>query len=153
MHTPDPTNARIADAHAEVRAEIARADTKSALLLAYDAGLAAGTWATAHAGHPAATITAGLAGAATLASALLLLAVVLPRLRPPGSQPAGGFPRWAGLTAQQFRTEMTVDQRDRDTVGLARLAVRKMALFAHAVRASAAATILLAAAGLLAVAL
>ncbi|GAA4684661.1 Pycsar system effector family protein [Streptomyces youssoufiensis] len=153
MHTPDPTNARIADAHAEVRTEIARADTKSALLLAFDAGLAAGAWATARTGHPAATITAGLAASATLASVLLLLAVVLPRLHPPGSQPAGGFPHWATLTAQQLRTSMTVDQRDRDTVGLARLAVRKMTILAHAVRASAAATILLAVAGLLAVTL
>ncbi|GAA4663126.1 Pycsar system effector family protein [Streptomyces youssoufiensis] len=151
--SPDPSVDRTAAAHAEARADLARADTKAGLLMAYDAGLAAGAWTVARTGQPAATIVAGLAGAATLGSVLLLLAVVVPRLQPPGRQPAGGWPLWARLTPEQFRAEMAADRRAEDTIGLSRLTDRKMRHLAYAVYASAAATVLLAAAGPLAVTL
>ncbi|MEU3962901.1 Pycsar system effector family protein [Streptomyces buecherae] len=153
MTTPDPPTTRVATARAEVRAEIARADTKGALLLAFDAGLAAGTWAIARAGQPAATVIAGLAGAATLTSVLILLTIVRPRLQPPGDLPASGFPRWASLTTQEARAELDAVRPELDVtglIGLSRLAVAKMRGLARAIDASAAAAVLLAVGGVVA---
>ncbi|MBC3988038.1 integral membrane plasmid transfer protein [Streptomyces sp. AC563] len=151
--SPDPTTDRTAAAHAEVRADLARADAKAGLPLAFDAGLAAGVWTVARNGQPAATVAAGLAGTAVLVSVLLLLAVVLPRRPAAGRRPTGGWPLWATLTPAEFRAEMVADRRDEDTIALSRLTDRKMRHLLYAVYASAAATVLLAAAGLLAVTL
>ncbi|MFG2195777.1 Pycsar system effector family protein [Streptomyces sp. NPDC048639] len=108
-------------AHAEVKAEIARTDTKTGLLLAFIGAVMAGTWSagkdlplTAYALVP------GFAGMALLvAAAGLLLASVRPNL-----SGRHGFPLWATLTPEQIRTAVATDMAA-DVAGLARIAVSK----------------------------
>jgi hypothetical protein len=108
-------------AHAEVKAEIARTDTKTALLLAFVGAVLAGTWTVARdlpLTAPA-TIAGGIGLALLVGAAGLLLRSVRPNL---GGR--HGFPLWATLTAEQIGAAVTSDLAA-DIAGLSRLAVAK----------------------------
>lgn len=79
-------------AHAEVKAELARTDTKASLLLAFTGAMLAGAWTVATNVHlPPAAMAFGAAGVAVLlAAATYLLRTVRPNLGHPQ-----GFPKWA----------------------------------------------------------
>ncbi|MFD7294120.1 Pycsar system effector family protein [Streptomyces sp. NPDC059897] len=108
-------------AHAEVKAEITRTDSKASLLLAFIGAVLAGVWSagkdlplTAYALAP------GLAGIAVLlGAAALLLSSVRPNL-----SGRHGFPLWATLTPEQIREAMAIDIAT-DIAGLSRIAVLK----------------------------
>ncbi|MFI9187648.1 Pycsar system effector family protein [Streptomyces goshikiensis] len=117
-------------AHAEVKAEIVRTDSKTGLLLAFVGAVMAGAWTTAK-DLPLtlpAYVTGGAGLALLLAAAVLLLRSVRPRL---GGD--GGFPLWATLTPQQIAA--TTETRDlaADVVTFSRIAVAKYTLLRRAV--------------------
>ncbi|MGA5452372.1 Pycsar system effector family protein [Streptomyces umbrinus] len=114
-------DAMLAAAHAEVKAEITRTDTKTGLLLAFVGAVLAGSWTVAK-DMPinlAACIAGGLGMALLVAAAGLLLRSVRPNLR--GRH---GFPLWATLTAEQITAALATD-RAADIAGLSRIAVAK----------------------------
>lgn len=118
MNAIDP---RLTAAHAEVKAEIARTDTKTGLLLAFIGATLAGT-GTAAKDAPLtlpAVVVGGLGMALLLTAAGVLLRSVRPNLR--GGH---GFPLWATLTPEQITTAVAGDLAA-DIAGLSRLAVRK----------------------------
>ncbi|MEU8823655.1 Pycsar system effector family protein [Streptomyces sp. NPDC048636] len=119
-------------AHAEVKAEIARTDTKTSLLLAFIGALLAGVWTVARDAHlPTAAYVVGGTGVTLLiGAAALLLRAVRPNLG--GARPTG-FPLWAKLTAAQIRTELAEDSRAQDIANLSRIAVAKFANLRRAV--------------------
>ena len=137
MSTPTET---LTAQHAEVKAEIARTDTKTALLLAFVGAVLAGAWTIARdlPMNLPAYVAGGFGLVLLVAAAGLLLWSVRPNLR--GGH---GFPLWATLTPQQL-TE-TAEARDlaADTVGLARLAVAKFTCLRRAVDLTLAAGALL----------
>ncbi|MFD5736531.1 Pycsar system effector family protein [Streptomyces sioyaensis] len=108
-------------AHAEVKAEIARTDAKTALLLAFVGAVLAGAWSIARdlpINLPA--LVVGGAGMAVLvAAAGLLLRSVRPNL-----SGRHGFPLWATLTADEITAAVARDLAA-DIAGLSRLAVAK----------------------------
>ncbi|WP_030667906.1 Pycsar system effector family protein [Streptomyces rimosus] len=114
----------LAAAHADVKAEIARTDTKVALLLAFNGAVLLGvaTLATAVRVPPAARLLGALGVAALLAAVGLLLATVRPNLG--GARPVG-FPRWATLSGEEIRDELRHDHRAQHIRVLARIAVAK----------------------------
>ncbi|MFE6469018.1 Pycsar system effector family protein [Streptomyces rochei] len=116
-------------AHAEVKAEIARTDTKTALLLAFVGAVLAGSWTVARdlpLNLPA-YITAGTGLALLVAAAGLLLRSVRPNL-----SGRHGFPLWATLTAEEISDAVCGDLAA-DIVGLSRLAVAKFTRLRRAV--------------------
>ncbi|WP_405545701.1 DUF5706 domain-containing protein [Streptomyces phaeochromogenes] len=117
MSTPQT----LAAAHAEVKAEIARTDTKTGLLLAFVGAVLAGSWTVAkdlplplHA-----YITGGLGMGLLVTAAALLLRSVRPNL-----SGRHGFPLWATLTAEQITATMSEDL-SADIANLSRVAVAK----------------------------
>ncbi|MEU5104093.1 Pycsar system effector family protein [Streptomyces sp. NPDC021354] len=135
-------DAALAAAHAEVKAEIARTDSKSGLLLAFIGALLAGVWTVAHDVRlPTPAYVVGCTGVAVLVvAAALLLRAVRPNLG--GARPMG-FPLWATLTADQIRAELAEDRREQDIANLSRLAVVKFANLRRAVDLTCAAGVLL----------
>jgi hypothetical protein len=117
-------------AHAEVKAEIARTDTKTALLLAFVGAVLAGTWTVARdlPMNAAAYVSGGLGVALLVGAAGLLLRSVRPNL-----SGRHGFPLWATLTAEEITA--TAANRDvaADIAGLSRLAVAKFTCLRRAV--------------------
>ncbi|MFL1901047.1 Pycsar system effector family protein [Streptomyces tauricus] len=115
------TTQNLTVAHAEVKAEIARTDTKTGLLLAFVGAVLAGAWTIARdlplsfpaygAGGLGMTLLIGAAG--------LLLRSVRPNLR--GRH---GFPLWATLTAEQITATLATDQAA-DIANLSRIALAK----------------------------
>ncbi|MFD8517655.1 Pycsar system effector family protein [Streptomyces antimycoticus] len=141
-------DASLAAAHAEVKAEIARTDTKASLLLAFTGAVLAGVWTVAGDVHlPAAAYVVGGMGVVVLiAAAALLLRVVRPNLG--GARPVG-FPLWATLTANQLRATLAVDRREQDIAGLSRLAIAKFSTLRRAIDLTyAAGALLIVAAGI-----
>ncbi|MFG2574526.1 Pycsar system effector family protein [Streptomyces sp. NPDC048481] len=139
-------SSKLTAAHAEVKAEIARTDAKTALLLAFVGAVLAGTWTVARdlpLNIPA-CIAGGLGMALLVGAAGLLLRSVRPNLR--GRH---GFPLWATLTAEEITA--TVDGGDlaADVAGLSRLAVAKFTSLRRAVDLTCAGGALLVAAVLL----
>ncbi|MFC8712421.1 Pycsar system effector family protein [Streptomyces sp. NPDC057197] len=116
-------------AHAEVKAEIARTDSKTALLLAFLGAVLAGTWSLAR--DLPLTVPAIVAGGTGLVllvgAAGLLLRSVRPNLR--GRH---GFPLWATLAPDQIHDAVTRDLAA-DVAGLSRLAVAKFTCLRRAV--------------------
>ncbi|MGW4028489.1 Pycsar system effector family protein [Streptomyces sp. NPDC004838] len=129
-------------AHAEVKAEIARTDTKTSLLLAFVGALLAGVWTVAKAVRPplAALLVGGGGVVLLLAVVGLLLFAVRPHL-----SGRHGFPRWATETAEQIAEGLRVDTRCADIAGLSRLAVAKYRRLRQAIDLIAVAGLLLAA--------
>lgn len=123
------TDRNLRAAHAEVKAEIARTDSKTALLLAFVGAVLAGTWSVARdlpLNLPA--IVVGGVGLALLATAAgLLLRSVRPNL-----SGRHGFPLWATLTAEELTAAVGGDLAA-DIAGLSRLAVRKFTCLRRAV--------------------
>ncbi|MFF7040130.1 Pycsar system effector family protein [Streptomyces massasporeus] len=116
-------------AHAEVKAEIARTDAKTALLLAFVGAVLAGAWTVARdlPLNISAYVAGGLGLAVLLAAAALLLRSVRPNLR--GRH---GFPLWATLTAEEITAAVDRDLAA-DIAGLSRLAVAKFTCLRRAV--------------------
>ncbi|UUU32729.1 DUF5706 domain-containing protein [Streptomyces sp. CA-210063] len=109
-------------AHAEVKAEIARTDAKTGLLLAFIGAVLAGAWTVAK-DMPLNSVTyvvGGFGMAALVVAAGLLLRSVRPNLR--GRH---GFPLWATLTAEEITATLADVDRSADIAGLSRLAVAK----------------------------
>ncbi|MFD5804917.1 Pycsar system effector family protein [Streptomyces sp. NPDC127020] len=120
MSAPE-ARALLAAAHAEVKAEIVRTDTKTALLLAFVGAVLAGSWTVAKDAplNGPAYVAGGLGMALLIAAAGLLLRSVRPNLR--GRH---GFPLWATLTAEEITAALSED-RSADIAGLSRIAVAK----------------------------
>jgi len=123
------TDQNLKAAHAEVKAEITRTDTKTALLLAFVGAVLAGAWTIARdlpLSWPA--LAVGSSGMGLLvAAAGLLLRSVRPNLR--GRH---GFPLWATLTPEQIADAVARDLAT-DIAGLSRLAVAKFTCLRRAV--------------------
>ncbi|MBV2358113.1 integral membrane plasmid transfer protein [Streptomyces sp. J2-1] len=133
-------------AHAEVKAEIARTDNKTGLLLAFVGAVLAGGWSVGHGltlTWPA-RIIGGTGMAVLLVAAGLLLWAVRPNL-----SGRHGFPLWATLTAEEITTVVAGDLAA-DVAGLSRLAVKKFTALRRAVDLTLAGGALLIAAVLLA---
>ncbi|MFE3658357.1 Pycsar system effector family protein [Streptomyces sp. NPDC059165] len=116
-------------AHAEVKAEITRTDTKTALLLAFVGAVLAGTWSLARdlpLNRPA-IVAGGISLGLLVAAAGLLLRSVRPNL---GGR--HGFPLWATLTADEIGAAVARDLAA-DIAGLSRLAVAKFTCLRRAV--------------------
>jgi hypothetical protein len=123
------TTRSLTAAHAEVKAEIARTDTKTGLLLAFVGAVLAGVWTVAR-DLPLtlpAYIAGGLGMVLLVAAAGLLLRSARPNLR--GRH---GFPLWATLTAEEITTTVATDLAA-DIAGLSRLAVAKFTCLRRAV--------------------
>ncbi|AEY90266.1 putative mobile element transfer protein [Streptomyces hygroscopicus subsp. jinggangensis 5008] len=134
-------------AHAEVKAEIARTDGKTSLLLAFVGAVLAGAWSVGHdltLAWPA-RITGGAGMAVLLVAAGLLLRSVRPNL-----SGRHGFPLWATLTAQEIADTVSRDLAA-DIAGLSRLAVAKFTCLRRAVDLTLAGGALLVLAALLAI--
>ncbi|MGW0370672.1 Pycsar system effector family protein [Streptomyces coeruleorubidus] len=117
------------DVHAEVKAEIARTDTKTGLLLAFVGAVLAGTWTVARdvpLTRPS-YVVGGAGMVLLVAAAGLLLRSTRPNLR--GRH---GFPLWATLTAEEITAAVTTDLAA-DITGLSRLAVAKFTCLRRAV--------------------
>jgi hypothetical protein len=117
-------------AHAEVKAEIARTDAKTALLLAFVGAVLAGAWTVARdlPLNVPAYVAGGCGLALLVAAAGLLLRSVRPNLR--GRH---GFPLWATLTAEEITQHAAGRDLAADIAGLARLAVVKFTCLRRAV--------------------
>ncbi|MFI5856000.1 Pycsar system effector family protein [Streptomyces parvulus] len=123
------TDRNLSAAHAEVKAEITRTDTKTALLLAFVGALLAGTWTVAR-DLPLtvpALIAGGLGLALLVGAAGLLLRSVRPSL---GGR--HGFPLWATLSADEIGAAVAGDLAA-DIAGLSRIAVAKFTCLRRAV--------------------
>ncbi|MFD0224854.1 Pycsar system effector family protein [Streptomyces hirsutus] len=123
------TDRNLTAAHAEVKAEITRTDSKTALLLAFVGAVLAGAWTVARdlpLNLPA-VVTGGAGMALLVAAAGLLLRSVRPNL---GGR--HGFPLWATLTAEEISATVASDLAA-DIAGLSRLAVAKFACLRRAV--------------------
>ncbi|WP_216589541.1 Pycsar system effector family protein [Streptomyces brasiliscabiei] len=117
-------------AHAEVKAEIARTDTKTALLLAFVGAMLAGAWTIARdlPLNVPAYVAGGCGLALLIAAAGLLLRSVRPNIR--GRH---GFPLWATLTAQEITDVAGSRDLAADIAGLSRMAVTKFTCLRRAV--------------------
>ncbi|WP_405612421.1 Pycsar system effector family protein [Streptomyces sp. NBC_00076] len=123
------TDRNLTAAHAEVKAEITRTDTKTALLLAFVGAVLAGAWTIARdvpLNWPG-IVTGGLGLVLLVAAAGLLLRSVRPNL---GGR--HGFPLWATLTPEQI-TDAVARDLAADIAGLSRLAVVKFTCLRRAV--------------------
>ncbi|MEU0003719.1 Pycsar system effector family protein [Streptomyces sp. NPDC006314] len=120
---------KLSAAHAEVKAEIARTDNKTALLLAFVGAVLAGAWSIARdlPLNPAAAVVGGLGMALLVAAAALLLRSTRPNLK--GRH---GFPLWATLTSDEI-PDVLSGSRAADVAGLSRLAVAKFTCLRRAV--------------------
>lgn len=120
---------RLAAAHAEVKAEIARTDNKTALLLAFVGAVLAGAWSIARdlPLNVPALIVGGSGMAALVAAAGLLLRSTRPNLK--GRH---GFPLWATLAADEIPDALS-GSLAADVAGLSRLAVAKFTCLRRAV--------------------
>ncbi|MEU0340822.1 Pycsar system effector family protein [Streptomyces bobili] len=116
-------------AHAEVKAEIARTDNKTALLLAFVGAVLAGGWTLARALplNPPACAVGGLGMTLLVIAAGLLLRSVRPNL-----SGRHGFPLWATLTPEEINQAVSGDLAA-DIAGLSRLAVVKFTCLRRAV--------------------
>ncbi|WP_149826917.1 Pycsar system effector family protein [Streptomyces tailanensis] len=135
-------------AHAEVKAEIARTDTKTGLLLAFVGAVLAGAWTVARdlpLNFPA-HVVGGVGMVLLVAAAGLLLRSVRPNIK--GRH---GFPLWATLTAEEIAATLSEDTLSADIAGLSRLAVAKFTGLRRAVDLTCAGGALLALAAVIAV--
>jgi hypothetical protein len=112
-----------------VKAEIARTDTKTGLLLAFVGAVLAGTWTVARdlPLNLAAYAAGGLGLALLVAAAGLLLRAVRPNLR--GGH---GFTLWATLAPEEIPAAVCGDL-SADVAGLSRLALAKFTCLRRAI--------------------
>ncbi|MFF4931431.1 Pycsar system effector family protein [Streptomyces griseofuscus] len=108
-------------AHAEVKAEIARTDNKTALLLAFVGVVLAGAWTVAN--DVTLTLPARIVGGCGM-TLLVAAAVLLLRSVRPNLSGRHGFPLWATLAPQEIPAAVSGDLAA-DIAGLSRIAVAK----------------------------
>ncbi|MFD3928055.1 Pycsar system effector family protein [Streptomyces sp. NPDC058614] len=142
MSTPQT----LAAAHAEVKAEIARTDTKTGLLLAFVGAVLAGTWTVAK--DVPLTAPAYIAGALGMGLLVAAAGLLLRSVRPNLSG-RHGFPLWATLTADEITATLSEDL-SADIAGLSRIALAKFTGLKRAVDLTCAGGALLILAGLIA---
>ncbi|MEU1935119.1 Pycsar system effector family protein [Streptomyces coeruleorubidus] len=123
------TERSLTAAHAEVKAEITRTDTKTGLLLAFVGAVLAGTWTVAR--DLPMKLPAYLVGGAGIAL-LVAAAGLLLRSTRPNLRGRRGFPLWATLTAEEIADAVATDLAA-DIAGLSRLAVAKFTTLRRAV--------------------
>lgn len=123
------TEKNLTAAHAEVKAEIARTDTKTALLLAFVGAVLAGTWTVAR--DVPLTVPAIVVGGVGLALLVVAAGLLLRSVRP-NVGGRHGFPLWATLTAEEIGAAVTTDLAAA-VAGLSRLAVAKFTCLRRAV--------------------
>ncbi len=123
------TDRNLTAAHAEVQAEIARTDTKTALLLAFVGAVLAGTWTVAR--DVPLTVPAIVAGGLGLTLLVAAAGLLLRSVRPNLSG-RHGFPLWATLPPSQI-TGVVAGNLAADIAGLSRLAVAKFTCLRRAV--------------------
>ncbi|WP_411113373.1 Pycsar system effector family protein [Streptomyces sp. 029-5] len=145
-------NISLAAAHAEVKAEIARTDSKTSLLLAFVGALLAGVWSLATGLRlPLASLLVGSAGVALLvAAAGVLLGAVRPNLGGRTRRPVG-FPLWADMSADEVRADLRGQDQAEHIAVLARIAVAKFIRLRAAVDLIRAAGVLLIVAAVIAI--
>lgn len=125
MITDTAVSARVDDALAAVRAEVARTDTKASLLLALTETLLAGVAAGADIALPTPARLAGsVAGLLLVAAVLRLLLVVRPCLPKDGGDRAS-FPYWSRCTTSQLAASLEEDRRLHQIAVLSGIAMRK----------------------------
>ncbi|MEW2571741.1 Pycsar system effector family protein [Streptomyces sp. NPDC047070] len=117
MSTPQT----LAAAHAEVKAEIVRTDTKTGLLLAFVGAVLAGSWTVAK--DVPLTVPAYVAGALGMGVLVVAAGLLLRSVRP-NLRGGHGFPLWATLTADQITVTLTTDQAAA-VANLSRIALAK----------------------------
>lgn len=127
MSTPTET---LAAQHAEVKAEIARTDNKTALLLAFVGAVGAGAWTVAR--DLPMNLPAYVVGELGLAFLIVAAGLLLRSVRP-NLGGGHGFPLWATLTPQQLTESAEARDLAADVVGLSRLAVAKFTCLRRAV--------------------
>ncbi|WP_030954608.1 Pycsar system effector family protein [Streptomyces sp. NRRL S-481] len=125
----NPTTRSLTAAHAEVKAEITRTDTKTGLLLAFVGAVLAGAWTIAR--DLPLNLPAYLAGGAGM-TLLVTAAGLLLRSTRPNLRGRHGFPLWATLTAEEISDAVATDLAA-DIAGLSRLAVAKFTCLRRAV--------------------
>ncbi|WP_413758379.1 Pycsar system effector family protein [Streptomyces sp. MMBL 11-3] len=108
-------------AHAEVKAEIVRTDTKTGLLLAFVGAVLAGSWTVAK--DVPLTVPAYVVGGTGMAL-LVVAAGLLLRSTRPNLRGGHGFPLWATLTADQITATLSADL-SADIANLSRIALAK----------------------------
>ncbi|MEV7081544.1 Pycsar system effector family protein [Streptomyces sp. NPDC093516] len=123
------TTRSLTAAHAEVKAEIARTDTKTGLLLAFVGAVLAGAWTVAR--DLPMNLPAYLVGGAGIAL-LVAAAGLLLRSTRPNLRGRHGFPLWATLTTEEITAAVATDLAA-DIAGLSRLAVAKFTTLRRAV--------------------
>ncbi|MFE2440942.1 Pycsar system effector family protein [Streptomyces sp. NPDC059426] len=130
--TAPGADAVLAAAHAEVKTEIGRTDSKASLLLAFNGALLAGVWTVATSlPLPPAALAVGAVGVGLLVTSVaVLLAAVRPNL---GGASPKGFPLWATLTGEQLRTALLADDLAEHVARMSRLAVGKFVRLQRAV--------------------
>ncbi|MFJ7048965.1 Pycsar system effector family protein [Streptomyces sp. NPDC101112] len=109
-------------AHAEVKAEIARTDTKTGLLLAFIGAVLAGAWTVAK--DAPLNLPAYVVGGAGMVLLVVAAGVLLRSVRP-NLRGRHGFPLWATLTAEEIAATLAEVDLSKDIAGLSRLAVAK----------------------------
>ncbi|MBP5922845.1 DUF5706 domain-containing protein [Streptomyces scabiei] len=117
-------------AHAEVKAEIARTDAKTALLLAFVGAVLAGAWTVAR--DLPLNVPAYVAGGCGLALLVAAAGLLLRSVRP-NIKGRHGFPLWATLTPEQITDTAASRDLAADIAGLSRLAVAKFTCLRRAV--------------------
>ncbi|MFD4953824.1 Pycsar system effector family protein [Streptomyces sp. NPDC058451] len=127
------TDRNLTAAHAEVKAEIARTDSKTALLLAFVGAVLAGAWTLAR--DLPLTLPAAVAGALGLAVLVTAAGMLLRSVRPNlgNRRERFGFPLWATLTPDEITTAVNRGDLAADIAGLSRLAVAKFTCLRRAV--------------------
>jgi hypothetical protein len=123
------TDQNLTAAHAEVKAEITRTDTKTGLLLAFVGAVLAGAWTVGR--DLLLTRPAYVVGSVGMVL-LVVAAGLLLRSTRPNLRGRHGFPLWATLTAEEITAAMARDLAA-DIAGLSRLAVAKFTCLRHAV--------------------
>ena len=137
---PAATDPQLRDHLAALTGQIARCDSKAALLLALTGTSLAGAFSVAANTRPAPlTLAVGAVGAGCLlAATLLLLAVVEPNLSGPG------WPRWASMSDEELRDALAVGPMLGEARTLSALAGRKFRRVRAAVQFARAGIILIA---------
>lgn len=126
--------------HAEVKAEIARTDTKTGLLLAFVGAVFAGAWTVAR--DLPLNLPAYVVGEIGLAFLIVAAGLLLRSVRP-NLGGGHGFPLWATLTPQQIVAAAEARDLAADIAGLSRLAVAKFTCLRRAVDLTLAGGVLL----------
>ncbi|MFJ2566005.1 Pycsar system effector family protein [Streptomyces sp. NPDC087568] len=124
------TDRNLTAAHAEVKAEIARTDSKTGLLLAFVGAVLAGAWTVAR--DLPLTLSAAIVGGGGLAVLVAAAGMLLRSVRP-NLGGRHGFPLWATLTPDEITTAVNGGDVAADVAGLSRLAVAKFTCLRRAV--------------------